>query len=349
MSNTTPASAPLSFHPPQKSITLPKTATWPVEDVLALFELPFNDLMYQAQQAHRAHFDAGDIELATLLSIKTGGCEEDCGYCPQAARYDTGVEAKKILPIESVLEAAKAAKENGATRFCMGAAWRSPKERDMEKVEQMVREVKAMGLETCATLGMLEEQQAYRLKKAGLDYYNHNLDTAPEFYDNVISTREYQDRLDTLGHVRDAGLKVCCGGIVGMGESRQQRAGLIAQLANLNPYPESVPINHLVQVEGTPLHGTEVLDPLEFVRTIAVARITMPKARVRLSAGRRELGEALQALCFLAGANSIFYGDKLLTTDNPDAQDDRALLAKLGLKARSSTSAAAPSACSTPS
>lgn len=349
MSNTALTSAPLSFHPPQKSITVPKTATWPVEDVLALFELPFNDLMYRAQQAHRANFEVGDIELATLLSIKTGGCEEDCGYCPQAARYDTGVEAKKILPIESVLEAAQAAKENGATRFCMGAAWRSPKERDMEKVEQMVREVKAMGLETCATLGMLEEQQAYRLKKAGLDYYNHNLDTAPEFYDNVISTREYQDRLDTLGRVRDAGLKVCCGGIVGMGESRQQRAGLIAQLANLNPYPESVPINHLVQVEGTPLHGTEVLDPLEFVRTIAVARITMPKARVRLSAGRRELGEAIQAMCFMAGANSIFYGDKLLTTDNPDAQDDRALLAKLGLKARDSTSAATPSACSTQS
>ncbi|WP_228124814.1 biotin synthase BioB [Glaciimonas soli] len=242
--------------------------------------------------------------------------------------------SEKILPIETVLEAAREAKANGATRFCMGAAWRSPKERDMEKVEQMVREVKALGLETCATLGMLEEGQADRLKEAGLDYYNHNLDTAPEFYDNVISTREYQDRLDTLGRVRHAGLKVCCGGIVGMGESRRQRAGLIAQLANLNPYPESVPVNHLVQVEGTPLYGTAALDPFEFVRTIAVARITMPKARVRLSAGRRQMGEAVQALCFLAGANSIFYGDKLLTTGNPDAEDDRALLAKLGLRTR---------------
>jgi biotin synthase len=311
-----------------------EATTWPLDDVMALFELPFNELMLRAQQTHRAHFPAGDVELATLLSIKTGGCEEDCSYCPQAARYDTGVEAKKILAIQTVLEAARQAKENGATRFCMGAAWRSPKERDMDKVEEMVREVKALGLETCATLGMLEEQQAERLKAAGLDYYNHNLDTAPEFYNNVISTREYQDRLDTLGHVRNAGLKVCCGGIVGMGETRLQRAGLIAQLANLNPYPESVPVNHLVQVEGTPLHGMDPLDPFEFVRTIAVARITMPKARVRLSAGRRQMGEAVQAMCFLAGANSIFYGDKLLTTDNPEANDDRALLAKLGLSTR---------------
>jgi len=305
--------------------------------VLALFELPFNDLMFQAQQVHRAQFPDGDVELATLLSIKTGGCEEDCGYCPQAARYDTGVEAKKILELDQVLEAAREAKASGATRFCMGAAWRSPKDRDMDKVEAMVRGVKELGLETCATLGMLEEGQADRLKQAGLDYYNHNLDTAPEFYDNVISTREYQDRLDTLGRVRNAGLKVCCGGIVGMGESRQQRAGLIAQLANLNPYPESVPVNHLVQVEGTPLHGLDPLDPLEFVRTIAVARITMPKARVRLSAGRRQMGEAVQAMCFLAGANSIFYGDKLLTTGNPEAEDDRAMLAKLGLKTHAST------------
>jgi biotin synthase len=293
--------------------------------------------MFQAQQVHRAQFPDGDVELATLLSIKTGGCEEDCGYCPQAARYDTGVEAKKILELDQVLDAAREAKASGATRFCMGAAWRSPKERDMDKVEAMVRGVKELGLETCATLGMLEEGQADRLKQAGLDYYNHNLDTAPEFYDNVISTREYQDRLDTLGRVRNAGLKVCCGGIVGMGESRQQRAGLIAQLANLNPYPESVPVNHLVQVEGTPLHGLDPLDPLEFVRTIAVARITMPKARVRLSAGRRQMGEAVQAMCFLAGANSIFYGDKLLTTGNPEAEDDRALLAKLGLRTHAST------------
>jgi len=325
---------PVAFHPSVKIATPDASSTWPVEDVLALFELPFNDLMYRAQQVHRAHFDPSEVELATLLSIKTGGCEEDCGYCPQAARYDTGVEAKKMLPIEEVLLAAREAKSNGATRFCMGAAWRSPKDRDMEKVEEMVRSVKALGLETCATLGMLEEDQADRLKQAGLDYYNHNLDTAPEFYGNVISTREYQDRLDTLGRVRDAGLKVCCGGIVGMGESRLQRAGLIAQLANLNPYPESVPVNHLVQVEGTPLHGVDALDPLEFVRTIAVARITMPKARVRLSAGRREMGEAVQTLCFLAGANSIFYGEKLLTTGNPEAGDDRVLLDKLGMRSR---------------
>jgi len=321
----------LAFRAPVTPIA---AETWPVEDVLALFELPFNDLLYRAQQAHRANFDPQEVELATLLSIKTGGCEEDCGYCPQAARYDTGVTAKKLLSTEEVLEAARAARDHGATRFCMGAAWREPKDRDMEKVEEMVREVKALGLETCATLGMLKDDQAQRLKDAGLDYYNHNLDTAPEFYNNIISTREYQDRLDTLGRVREAGLKICCGGIVGMGESRRQRAGLIAQLANLNPYPESVPVNHLVQVEGTPLYGLDPLDPLEFVRTIAVARITMPKARVRLSAGRRQLGEAVQAMCFLAGANSIFYGDKLLTTGNPDAEDDRALLAKLGLRPR---------------
>jgi biotin synthase len=332
--------SPLTFQTPVKAIA---AETWPVDDVLALFDLPFNDLMFQAQKIHRESFPDGDVELATLLSIKTGGCEEDCGYCPQAARYDTGVEAKKMLDVREVLEAAKAARESGATRFCMGAAWRSPKERDMEKVETMVREVKAMGMETCATLGMLEEKQAQRLAAAGLDYYNHNLDTAPEFYDNVISTRDYQDRLDTLGHVRNAGLKVCCGGIVGMGETRRQRAGLIAQLANLNPYPESVPVNHLVQVEGTPLYGIEALDPLEFVRTIAVARITMPKARVRLSAGRRQMGEAVQAMCFLAGANSIFYGDKLLTTGNPDAEDDRQLLAKLGLKTRGKVEAKAGS------
>lgn len=330
---------PVAFHPAAPAITPAPDATWPVADVLALFDLPFNDLMYRAQQVHRAHFEAADVELATLLSIKTGGCEEDCGYCPQAARYDTGVEASKMLQLAAVLDAAREAKASGATRFCMGAAWRSPKERDMDKVEEMVREVKALGLETCATLGMLEEGQADRLKQAGLDYYNHNLDTAPEFYGNVISTRDYQDRLDTLGRVRHAGLKVCCGGIVGMGESRQLRAGLIAQLANLNPYPESVPINHLVQVEGTPLHGLEPLDPFEFVRTIAVARITMPQARVRLSAGRRQMGEAVQALCFLAGANSIFYGDKLLTTGNPEAEDDRALLNKLGLRTRVTASA----------
>jgi biotin synthase len=332
----------VALHRPTAAIGERPDATWPLADVLSLFELPFNELMFRAQEAHRAHFPDGDVELATLLSIKTGGCEEDCGYCPQAARYDTGVEAKKILDIDTVLDAARQAKANGATRFCMGAAWRSPKERDMEKVEEMVREVKALGMETCATLGMLEEGQAEQLKKAGLDFYNHNIDTAPDFYNNVISTREYQDRLDTLGRVRQAGLKVCCGGIVGMGETREQRAGLLAQLANLNPYPESVPVNHLVQVEGTPLHGLDPLDPLEFVRTIAVARIIMPQARVRLSAGRRQLGEAVQAMCFMAGANSIFYGDKLLTTGNPEAEDDRVMLAKLGLKTRSATLESAP-------
>jgi biotin synthase len=333
----------VSFHPapsPDKAIT---ASIWPVADVLALFELPFNDLLYKAQQVHRAHHDPAEIELATLLSIKTGGCPEDCGYCPQAARYDTEVTSQKILPLESVLEGARAAKEAGATRFCMGAAWRGPKDRDLERVEAMVREIKAMGLETCATLGMLNDGQAERLREAGLDYYNHNLDTAPEFYNDVITTRDYQHRLDTLGRVRGAGLKVCCGGIVGMGESRLQRAGLIAQLANMDPYPESVPINNLVQVEGTPLFGTDPLDPFEFVRTIAVARITMPQARVRLSAGRQQMGEAIQALCFLAGANSIFYGDKLLTTGNPDVQQDRALLAKLGLRAGESK--ATPPSC----
>ncbi|HEY4316448.1 MAG TPA: biotin synthase BioB [Herbaspirillum sp.] len=307
---------------------------WPVDEVAALFDLPFNELLFRAQQVHRQHFDATEVELATLLSIKTGGCPEDCGYCPQAARYDTGVTAQKMLPLETVLTAAREAKSHGATRFCMGAAWREPKDRDLEKVEEMVREVKALGLETCATLGMLGEGHADRLKQAGLDYYNHNLDTAPELYGDIISTRDYENRLDTLSSVRDAGIKVCCGGIVGMGESRRQRAGLIAQLANLDPYPESVPVNNLVQVEGTPLYGTAALDPLEFVRTVAVARITMPTARVRMSAGRREMGEAVQALCFLAGANSIFYGDKLLTTGNPEVDEDRALLDKLGMRTR---------------
>jgi biotin synthase len=309
--------------------------TWPVAEVAALFELPFNDLMWRAQQVHRENFDPNEVELATLLSIKTGGCPEDCGYCPQAARYDTGVTAQKMMEVDEVVAAAQAAKDSGATRFCMGAAWRSPKDRDIEAVEDMVKAVKALGLETCATLGMLKEEQAERLKNAGLDYYNHNLDTAPEFYGEVITTRDYQDRLDTLGHVRHAGLKVCCGGIVGMGESRMQRAGLIAQLANLNPYPDSVPINHLVAVEGTPMADQAALDPLEFVRTIAVARITMPKARVRLSAGRRQLGEGIQSLCLLAGANSIFYGDKLLVTGNPEVDEDRDLLKRLGMHAKS--------------
>jgi biotin synthase len=311
---------------------LPVDAEWRVDSVAALFELPFNDLLFRAQQVHRAHFDANTVQLSTLLSIKTGGCEEDCGYCPQSAHHDTGLQASKLMALDEVLAAAQAAKDHGATRFCMGAAWRSPKERHLEPVIEMVRGVKALGLETCVTLGMLEAEQAQRLADAGLDYYNHNLDSAPEFYDKIITTRTYQDRLDTLGHVRDAGLHVCCGGIVGMGESRLERAGLIAQLANLDPYPESVPINNLVQVEGTPLAGTEPLDPFEFVRTIAVARITMPKSMVRLSAGREQMDEALQSLCFLAGANSIFYGDRLLTTANPQAAKDRALLARLGMR-----------------
>lgn len=321
----------LSIHS-NKSLNASGQETWTVEALSALFDLPFNDLLYRAQQIHREHFPDGEVELATLLSIKTGGCPEDCAYCPQAARYHTGIKAQKILPLEQVLAAARQAKENGATRFCMGAAWRQPKERDLEKVAAMVSGVKALGLETCATLGMLDADQAQKLADAGLDFYNHNLDTAPEFYDKIITTRAYEERLDTLKSVRSAGLKVCCGGIVGMGESRAQRAGLIAQLASLDPHPESVPINHLVQVPGTPLHGVEPLDPLEFVRTIATARIALPRSRVRLSAGRRDLGEAVQALCFMAGANSIFYGDKLLTAGNPEAADDRALLAKLGLK-----------------
>ena len=311
------------------------TSHWPLEAVAALFELPFNDLIYRAHGVHRAHHPANDVQLSTLLSIKTGGCPEDCAYCPQAARYHTGVTNDAMLSVADVAAAAQAAKDAGATRFCMGAAWRGPKDRDLAPVLDMVREVKALGMETCCTLGMLKHGQAEALRDAGLDYYNHNLDTAPEFYGDIVTTRVYQDRLDTLERVRGAGIAVCCGGIVGMGESRRQRAALIAQLANLDPHPESVPINHLVQVEGTPLHdryrGDAALDPLEFVRTIAAARITMPTAKVRLSAGRRELGEAVQALCFFAGANSIFYGDRLLTTGNPDVSADRALFAKLGL------------------
>jgi biotin synthase len=306
---------------------------WRIADVEALFDLPFMDLLFRAQQVHREHFDASEVQLSTLLSIKTGGCPEDCGYCPQSAHFDTGVEASKLMPLQEVVEAAQAAKAQGATRFCMGAAWRSPKPRDIERVSEMVREVKALGLETCMTLGMLDAEQAQALDDAGLDYYNHNLDSAPEFYGNIISTRTYQDRLDTLANVRQAGIKVCSGGLVGMGESRAQRAGLIAQLANLDPYPESVPINNLVQVEGTPLAGTAPLDPFEFVRTIAVARITMPETMVRLSAGREQMDDALQALCFAAGANSIFYGDRLLTTSNPQAARDKSLFERLGLRA----------------
>ncbi len=312
----------------------PAAPRWSVDAVEALFELAFNDLIFRAQTVHRQHFDANEVQLSTLLSIKTGGCPEDCGYCPQAARYHTGVENEDTLSVDAVVAAAKVARENGATRFCMGAAWRGPKQRDLDKVIDMVKAVRGLGMETCATLGMLREGQAEQLKDAGLDYYNHNLDTAPEFYGSIIKTRTQNDRLDTLASVREAGLHVCSGGIVGMGETRRVRAGLVAQLANLDPYPESVPINNLVQVEGTPLAGTAALDPLEFVRTIACARITMPTARVRLSAGRQAMSEAVQALCFLAGANSIFYGEKLLTTDNPEAEADRTLLKKLGLRAQ---------------
>ncbi|HXZ53313.1 MAG TPA: biotin synthase BioB [Burkholderiales bacterium] len=316
---------------PDQTVRQHATRHWPVEAVLQLFELPFNDLLHRAHLVHRAHFDPNTVQLSTLLSIKTGGCPEDCQYCPQAKRYNTGVEDEPLMTHDAVLAAARTAKANGATRFCMGAAWRGPKERDLERVLPLVAAVHDLGLETCATLGLLKDGQAEQLRRAGLDYYNHNLDTAPEFYGKIISTREYQDRLDTLERVRHAGLRVCCGGIVGMGENRAQRAGLIAQLANLNPPPESVPINNLVQVEGTPLFGRDAIDPFEFVRMIAVARITMPESHVRLSAGRRELGEGIQALCFFAGANSIFYGDKLLTTGNPDAQADRNLMARLGI------------------
>lgn len=306
---------------------------WRHDDVVALFELPFMDLLYRAQQVHRQHFDANAIQLSSLLSIKTGGCPEDCAYCPQSAHYDTGLSTEKLIPLDDVLQAARAAQAGGAQRFCMGAAWRSPKPHHLDEVAEMIRAVKALGMETCVTLGMLRDGQAEQLKDAGLDYYNHNLDTSPEFYGQIISTRTYQDRLDTLERVRQAGLNICCGGIVGLGESRQERAGLIAQLANLTPYPESVPINNLVQVEGTPLAGTDALDPFEFVRTIAVARITMPRAHVRLSAGRETMSDTLQALCFLAGANSLFCGDMLLTTSNPQVQADQRLMARLGLHA----------------
>ena len=325
--DTPPGAAPVARPDPIDS------ALWSVDRVAELFELPFSDLIHRAQSIHREHFDPNAVQLSTLLSIKTGGCPEDCAYCPQSVRYQTGVQAQDLMPLDDVVSAARAAKEAGATRFCMGAAWRGPKDKELEPVLDMVRAVSGLGLETCATLGMLREGQAEKLKDAGLDYYNHNLDTAPEFYGDIITTREYDDRLDTLGKVRSAGINVCCGGIVGMGESRRERAGLIAQLASFDPPPESVPINNLVQVEGTPLHGTDPLDPLEFIRAIAVARITMPRSYVRLSAGRQQMSEAVQALCFLAGANSIFYGDKLLTTGNPDVERDRALMHKLGVRA----------------
>ena len=306
---------------------------WTRDEVLSLFESSFNDLLFRAHLAHRENFDPAEVQISTLMSIKTGACPEDCKYCPQSVRYDTGLERETLAPLDSVLSAARAAKEGGATRFCMGAAWRSPKDRDLEKVVEMVRGVRELGMETCVTLGMLNGKQAERLKKAGLDYYNHNLDTSPEYYKEVISTRTYDDRLETLENVRKAGLNVCCGGIVGMGEGRDDRAGLLVELANLPEHPQSVPINNLVQVKGTPLAGIDAIDPLEFVRTIAVARIMMPASVVRLSAGRTEMSDEMQALCYFAGANSIFYGDKLLTTGNPEAAKDRQLLKRLGLRA----------------
>jgi biotin synthase len=305
---------------------------WTRAQVRELFALPFPELMFRAAQTHRENFDPAEVQISTLLSIKTGGCPEDCAYCPQAARYDTGVKAEKLMSLDAVLAEARAAKDGGASRFCMGAAWRSPKDRDLDNVCAMVEGVKALGLETCVTLGMLEAQQAKRLKDSGLDYYNHNLDTSPEYYSEIITTRTYQDRLDTLAHVREAGINVCCGGIVGMGEGQEDRVGMIATLASLPAHPESVPINMLVQVEGTPLSVAGKLDPLDFVRTIAVARICMPASMVRLSAGREDMSEETQALCFLAGANSIFYGPKLLTTPNPGRDKDMALLENLGMR-----------------
>ncbi len=309
---------------------MPAPAEWTQTRIETLFELPFADLLYRAQGVHREHFNANEIQLSTLISVKTGGCPEDCGYCPQSSHHDTVVADEPIMTLDAVLAAAIKAKASGATRFCMGAAWRGPKQRDLDPVLDMVREVKALGLETCATLGLLRPGQAEQLKAAGLDYYNHNIDTAPDHYASIVATRDFEDRLDTLEKVRGAGVKVCCGGIVGMGESRAQRASMIATLANLDPPPESVPINMLVRVEGTPLANAEDFDWSEFVRTIACARITMPGSMVRLSAGRTEMHEAMQALCLLAGANSIFYGEKLLTTGNPEAESDRALLDKLG-------------------
>ena len=305
---------------------------WTLEEARQLFNLPFNDLIFLAQSIHREHFDPNEVQVSSLLSIKTGSCSEDCAYCPQSAHYDTGLGKESLLPIENVLEAARQAKLQGAGRFCMGAAWRSPNDRDIERVCTMVEGVKALGMETCVTLGMLTDGQTHRLKEAGLDYYNHNLDTSEAYYSEIITTRTYQDRLDTLERVRKAGLNVCCGGIVGMGEDDNDRAGLLVQLANLPNHPESVPINRLVQVEGTPLADAAPLDPFEFVRTIAAARIMMPRSRVRLSAGRTDMTDEMQALCFLAGANSIFYGERLLTTDNPLADEDKRLFQRLGLR-----------------
>lgn len=307
---------------------------WTRAEVRQLFEMPFNDLMFHAQTVHRQHFDPNRVQVSTLLSIKTGRCPEDCGYCPQSVRFDTDIEEQDLLPLDAVMDKARQAQANGSSRFCMGAAWRGPKHHDLEPVLDMVKQVKALGLETCLTLGMLDVEQARQLKEAGLDYYNHNLDTSPEYYGNVITTRTYQDRLDTLMHVRDAGIKVCCGGILGMGESAEDRDGLLQALANQQQHPESVPINLLVKVAGTPLADVEELDPIEFVRAIAVARIMMPKSHVRLSAGRESMSDEMQALCFLAGANSMFCGEKLLTTPNPSTQHDQQLFARLGIQSQ---------------
>jgi len=305
---------------------------WQKAEIEALFQLPFNDLLYRAQQSHRANFDPNEVQISTLLSIKTGGCPEDCGYCPQSVHHQSSVEPESLLELEAVVAAAKNARQAGASRFCMGAAWRNPRGRNFERVLEMVARVRAEGLETCMTLGMLDAQQALRLKQAGLDYYNHNLDTSPEFYGEIISTRTYEDRLDTIGHVRAAGINVCCGGILGMGETRADRVSLMEQLARQQPHPESVPVNMLVRVQGTPLAAGDDIDPFEFVRTIAVARILMPGSHVRLSAGREQMTDEMQALCFLAGANSIFYGEKLLTTPNPEAGRDRRLFERLDLR-----------------
>ncbi|GAA0581221.1 biotin synthase BioB [Halomonas salifodinae] len=309
----------------------PPRHDWSVDEIEALFALPFNDLLFQAQQVHRSHFDPNAVQVSTLLSIKTGACPEDCKYCPQSGHYTTGLDKEKLLEIEKVVAQAEAAKAAGASRFCMGAAWRSPREKDLVVVLEMVKRVKALGLETCMTLGMVDDAQARRLAEAGLDYYNHNLDTSPEYYGEIITTRSYADRLETLGHVREAGMKICSGGILGMGESGRDRAALLQQLARLDPHPESVPINMLVKVPGTPLEDVDDLDPIEFVRAIAVARILMPRSHVRLSAGREQMDDSTQALAFLAGANSIFYGERLLTTENPEAARDKRLFARLGL------------------
>ena len=325
MSQTVIDSRPMSQNSPLRF-------DWQKAEIEGLFELPFNELMYRAQQVHRDYFDANEVQVSTLLSIKTGGCPEDCAYCPQSVHHESALEPESLMAIEAVVDVARAARQAGASRFCMGAAWRNPRGRNFERVLEMVERVRAEGLETCMTLGMLDEQQTRRLKDAGLDYYNHNLDTSPEFYGEIISTRSYQDRLDTIQRVRDAGINVCCGGIVGMGETRADRVSLMQQLAGQRPHPESVPVNLLVRVEGTPLADQADLDAFEFVRSIAVARILMPQSHVRLSAGREQMNDELQALCFLAGANSIFYGEKLLTTPNPEADQDRRLFERLGLR-----------------